>query len=259
MTTDLAATLDVNAIDYTILGIYFAIVIAIGLLARRAVATSEDFFLSGRALPAWVTGLAFVAANLGALEILGMAANGAEYGIATVHFYWIGAVPAMIFLGLVLMPFYYSTRVHSVPEYLRRRFNAPTHAFNALSFAVASVLTAGVNLYALGLIIQSLLGWPLWLAIFVSAGFVLIYITLGGLSGAIYTEVLQFFVILAGLIPLVIVGLSAVGGWDGLKDKVSENTDLGASAFSQWGGTGSGTPRTRSATGSVSSSASVSC
>ncbi|MFG1927502.1 sodium:solute symporter family protein [Cryptosporangium sp. NPDC048952] len=240
MTTDLAATLDVNAIDYTILGIYFAIVIAIGLLARRAVATSEDFFLSGRALPAWVTGLAFVAANLGALEILGMAANGAEYGISTVHFYWIGAVPAMIFLGLVLMPFYYSTRVHSVPEYLRRRFNAPTHAFNALSFAVASVLTAGVNLYALGLIIQSLLGWPLWIAILVSAGFVLIYITLGGLSGAIYTEVLQFFVILAGLIPLVVVGLSSVGGWGGLKDKVSENTDLGSAAFSQWGGTAVG-------------------
>ncbi|TQS41445.1 sodium:solute symporter family protein [Cryptosporangium phraense] len=240
MTTDLAATLDVNGIDYTILGIYFAIVIAIGLLARRAVATSEDFFLSGRALPAWVTGLAFVAANLGALEILGMAANGAEYGISTVHFYWIGAVPAMIFLGLVLMPFYYSTRVHSVPEYLRRRFNNPTHAFNALTFAVASVLTAGVNLYALGLIIQSLLGWPLWVAIFISAGFVLIYITLGGLSGAIYTEVLQFFVILAGLIPLVIVGLSAVGGWDGLKDKVTDNTDLGAAAFSQWGGTAVG-------------------
>jgi len=240
MTTDLAARLDVNAIDYTILGIYFAIVIAIGLLARRAVATSEDFFLSGRALPAWVTGLAFVAANLGALEILGMAANGAEYGISTVHFYWIGAVPAMIFLGLVLMPFYYSTRVHSVPEYLRRRFNRPTHAFNALTFAVASVLTAGVNLYALGLIIQSLLGWPLWLAIFVSAFFVLIYITLGGLSGAIYTEVLQFFVILAGLIPLVIVGLSAVGGWDGLKEQVSQNTELGGAAFSQWGGTAVG-------------------
>ncbi|SHN46812.1 sodium:solute symporter family protein [Cryptosporangium aurantiacum] len=240
MTTELAAKLDVNGIDYTILGIYFAIVIAIGLLARRAVATSEDFFLSGRALPAWVTGLAFVAANLGALEILGMAANGAEYGISTVHFYWIGAVPAMVFLGLVLMPFYYSTRVHSVPEYLRRRFNRPTHAFNALTFAVASVLTAGVNLYALGLIIQSLLGWPLWLAIFISAFFVLIYITLGGLSGAIYTEVLQFFVILAGLIPLVVVGLSAVGGWGGLKDKVTENTDIGAAAFSQWGGTAVG-------------------
>ena len=240
MTTDLAAKLDVNAIDYTILGIYFAIVIAIGLLARRAVATSEDFFLSGRSLPAWVTGLAFVAANLGALEILGMAANGAEYGISTVHFYWIGAVPAMIFLGLVLMPFYYSTRVHSVPEYLRRRFNQPTHAFNALTFAVASVLTAGVNLYALGLIIKSLLGWPLWVAILLSAGFVLVYITLGGLSGAIYTEVLQFFVILAGLIPLVVVGLSAVGGWGGLKDKVTESTDLGGAAFSQWGGTAVG-------------------
>ncbi|GAA3393850.1 sodium:solute symporter family protein [Cryptosporangium minutisporangium] len=240
MTTELAAKLDVNGIDYTILGIYFVIVIAIGLLARRAVATSEDFFLSGRALPAWVTGLAFVAANLGALEILGMAANGAEYGISTVHFYWIGAVPAMVFLGLVLMPFYYSTRVHSVPEYLRRRFNRPTHAFNALTFAVASVLTAGVNLYALGLIIQSLLGWPLWLAIFISAFFVLVYITLGGLSGAIYTEVLQFFVILAGLIPLVVVGLSAVGGWDGLQDQVSQNTEIGGAAFSQWGGTAPG-------------------
>lgn len=242
MTVDVAAKLDVNGIDYTILGVYFAIVVAIGLLARRAVATSEDFFLSGRALPAWVTGLAFVAANLGALEILGMAANGAEYGVATVHFYWIGAVPAMIFLGLVLMPFYYSTRVHSVPEYLRRRFNRPTHAFNALCFAVASVLTAGVNLYALGLIIQSLLGWPLWFAIVISAGFVLIYITLGGLSGAIYTEVLQFFVILAGLIPLVIVGLSSVGGWGGLKDKVTQDTDIGGAAFSQWGGTAVGHP-----------------
>jgi SSS family solute:Na+ symporter len=242
MTTDLAARLDVNGLDYSILAIYFLIVIAIGLLARRAIASSEDFFLSGRALPAWVTGLAFVAANLGALEILGMAANGAEYGISTVHFYWIGAVPAMVFLGLVMMPFYYSSRVHSVPEYLRRRFNRPTHAFNSLCFAVASLLTAGVNLYALGLVVKSLLGWPLWVAILVSAGFVLIYITLGGLSGAIYTEVLQFFVILAGLIPLVIIGLHAVGGWDGLKDQVTQSTDLGGAAFSQWGGTAPGHP-----------------
>jgi SSS family solute:Na+ symporter len=242
MTTDLAARLDVNPLDYSLLGIYFVIVIGIGLLARRAVTNSEDFFLSGRALPAWVTGLAFVAANLGALEILGMAANGAEYGIATVHFYWIGAVPAMVFLGLVMMPFYYSSRVHSVPEYLRRRFNRPTHAFNSLCFAVASLLTAGVNLYALGLVVKSLLGWPLWLAILVSALFVLVYITLGGLSGAIYTEVLQFFVILAGLIPLVIIGLHAVGGWGGLKDQVTQKTELGAAAFSQWGGSAPGHP-----------------
>ncbi len=193
--------LDTNFFDYGILIIYFGLVVAIGVLARRAIATSEDFLLSGRSLPAWVTGLAFISANLGAIEILGMAANGAQYGISTIHFYWIGAVPAMVFLGLVMMPFYYSSRVRSVPEYLRRRFNKPTHLFNALTFALAAVLTAGVNLYALSLVIEALLGWPQWLSIVVSAGFVLAYITLGGLSGAIYNEVLQFFVIIAGLIP----------------------------------------------------------
>jgi solute:Na+ symporter, SSS family len=234
--------LDVNALDYSILIVYFAVVIGIGVLARRAISTSEDFFLSGRSLPAWVTGLAFISANLGALEILGMAANGAQYGISTVHFYWIGAVPAMVFLGLVMMPFYYGSRVHSVPEYLRRRYNRPTHLFNALSFAAATVLIAGVNLYALALVIQSLLGWPIPVAIVVSAVFVLIYITLGGLSGAIYNEVLQFFVIMAGLIPLVVVGLTKVGGWGGLKEKVESGTALGGHAFSQWGGTALGHP-----------------
>ncbi len=215
------ARLDTNFFDYGVLIIYFALVVAIGVFARRAIATSEDFLLSGRSLPAWVTGLAFISANLGAIEILGMAANGAKYGLSTVHFYWIGAVPAMVFLGLVMMPFYYGSRVRSVPEYLRRRFNKPTHLFNALSFAAASVLTAGVNLFALALVIQALLGWPTWLSILLSAGFVLAYITLGGLSGAIYNEVLQFFVILAGLIPLVIIGLTDVGGWDGLMTKVT--------------------------------------
>ena len=231
--------LDTNFFDYGILAIYFALVVAIGVLARRAIATSEDFLLSGRSLPAWVTGLAFISANLGAIEILGMAANGGQYGIATVHFYWIGAVPAMVFLGLVMMPFYYGSRVRSVPEYLKRRFNSPTHLWNALSFAAASVLTAGVNLYALAIVIQALIGWPQWLAIIVAAGFVLAYITLGGLSGAIYNEVLQFFVIIAGLIPLVIIGLKDVGGWSGLKQKVSA-TSLGQDAFTSWGGTGVG-------------------
>jgi len=231
--------LDVNALDYAILLIYFTVVIAIGLLAKRAVATSEDFFLSGRSLPAWVTGLAFISANLGAIEILGMAANGAQYGFATVHFYWIGAVPAMVFLGLVMMPFYYGSRVHSVPEYLRRRFDRNAHLFNAMTFAAAAVLIAGVNLYALALVIESLLGWPLWLAIIVGAGFVLVYITLGGLSGAIYNEVLQFFVIIAGLIPIVVVGLHAVGGYSGLQAKV-QKTSLGSHAFSQWAGAGLG-------------------
>src|SRR5450759_4651900 len=178
--------LHLNVLDFAILAVYFGLVITIGVLARRAIATSEDFLLAGRSLPAWITGLAFISANLGAIEILGMAANGAQYGWATVHFYWIGAVPAMVFLGLVMMPFYYGSRVRSVPEYLRRRFNAPTHLFNALSFAAAAVLIAGVNLYALALVINALIGWPIYVSIAVSAGFVLVYITLGGLSGAIY-------------------------------------------------------------------------
>ena len=234
--------LPVNGLDYFILAIYFLVVVGIGVMARRAITTSEDFLLSGRSLPAWITGLAFISANLGAIEILGMAANGAQYGISTVHFYWIGAVPAMVFLGLVMMPFYYGSRVHSVPDYLRRRYNNPTHQFNAWTFALASVLIAGVNLYALALVIQSLLGWPIWVSIVISAGFVLAYITLGGLSGAIYNEVLQFFVILAGLIPIVIVGLSKVGGWSGLKSSIESKSADGAALFSQWGGVGVGHP-----------------
>jgi len=227
--------LSVNLLDYAILVVYFAVVIGIGVAARRSIATSEDFFLSGRSLPAWVTGLAFISANLGAIEILGMAANGAQYGLSTVHFYWIGAVPAMVFLGLVMMPFYYSSRVHSVPEYMRRRFNAPSHLVNALSFAAAQVLTAGVNLFALSIVVEALLGWPQWVSVVVSAFFVLAYITLGGLSGAVYNEVMQFFVILAGLIPIVVVGLSRVGGWSGLQRAVNK-----PEFFSTWTGTGTG-------------------
>src|ERR1700760_1048856 len=201
-------------------------------MARRAIATSEDFLLSGRSLPAWVTGLAFISANLGAIEILGMAANGAQYGISTVHFYWIGAVPAMVFLGIVMMPFYYGSKVRSVPEFLLRRFNRSTHLFNAVSFAAAAVLIAGVNLFALALVINALIGWPIWVSIVVSAAFVLAYITLGGLSGAIYNEVLQFFVIIAGLVPLVIIGLKDVGGWDGLQAKINK-----PEFFNSWSGT----------------------
>ncbi|MGZ4637492.1 MAG: sodium:solute symporter family protein [Actinomycetes bacterium] len=230
--------LQMNWLDYSILAIYFVVVLGIGFAARRSIKTSLDFFLSGRSLPAWVTGLAFIAANLGAIEILGMAANGAQYGIATVHFYWIGAVPAMVFLGIVMMPFYYGSKVRSVPEYLRLRFDNRSHVFNALTFAVASVLIAGVNLYALAIVIEALLGWPIWLAIVVSATFVLAYITLGGLSSAIYNEVLQFFLVLAGLVPLVIVGLVANGGWGGLVDKVTANKKGGDSFLSAWGGTG---------------------
>ncbi len=210
------------------------------MLARRSISSSLDFLLSGRALPAWVTGLAFVAANLGALEILGMAANGAQYGIATAHYYWVGAVPAMVFLGIVMMPFYYGSKVRSVPEFLRVRFNNQTHLLQSVIFAVSAVLIAGVNLYALAIVLEALLGWPLVVAILVSAALVLAYITLGGLSSAIYNEVLQFFVILAGLIPLVVVGLHDMGGWGGLTDKVAANKNGGDGFLHTWQGTGVG-------------------
>jgi SSS family solute:Na+ symporter len=232
--------LDLNWLDYVILGCYFLTVLGIGWLARRSISSSLDFLLSGRALPAWVTGLAFVAANLGALEILGMAANGAQYGIATAHYYWVGAVPAMVFLGIVMMPFYYGSKVRSVPEFLRVRFNKQTHLLQSVFFAVSAVLIAGVNLYALAIVLEALLGWPLVVAILVSAALVLAYITLGGLSSAIYNEVLQFFVILAGLIPLVVVGLHDMGGWGGLTDKVAANKNGGDGFLNTWQGTGVG-------------------
>ncbi|MEU0844182.1 sodium:solute symporter family protein [Streptomyces sp. NPDC005962] len=218
----MTGTLNLGAVDWFLLAVYFGAIIAIGLYTKRAVRTTGDFFLAGRSMPAWITGLAFISANLGALEIIGGAANGAQYGAAAVHFYWLGAIPAMVFLGVVMMPFYYSTRVHSVSEYLRRRFNNQTHLLNSVVFAVAQMLLAGVNLFALALIVKLLIGWPLWLSIVLSAVFVLAYITLGGLAGAIYGEVLQFFVILAGLIPIVVIGLHAVGGFGGLKDAVQD-------------------------------------
>jgi SSS family solute:Na+ symporter len=230
--------LDLDIFDYLILALYFVTVLGIGFAARAAIKSSSDFFLSGRSLPAWVTGLAFVSANLGALEILGMAANGAQYGLMTLHYYWIGAVPAMVFLGIVMMPFYYGSKVRSVPEFLRRRFNNGTHLFNAISFAVAQVLIAGVNLYALALILKALLGWPLIISIVLGAVIVLTYITLGGLSSAIYNEVLQFFVILAGLIPITIVGLVKVGGISGLFEKVRQSP-LGEPGLHTWANTGS--------------------
>ncbi|WP_055548480.1 sodium:solute symporter family protein [Streptomyces sp. NBRC 110028] len=230
--------LPTNALDYTILILYFAVVLGVGFAARRSVKTSLDFFLSGRSLPAWVTGLAFVAANLGALEILGMAANGAQYGVYTVHWYWVGAIPAMVFLGLVMMPFYYGSKVRSVPEFLLHRYGPSSHLLSSIIFSVASVLIAGVNLYAMAIVVEALLGWPQWVAIVVAGLFVLAYITLGGLSSAIYNEVLQFFVILAALIPLTVVGLRRVGGFGGLKDSLEASH--GRNFTSAWGGTGIG-------------------
>jgi SSS family solute:Na+ symporter len=227
--------LDASALDYAILAVYFLVVLGIGAVARLSIKTDLDFFLSGRSLPAWITGLAFIAANLGALEILGMAANGAQYGVATVHFYWIGAVPAMVFLGLVMMPFYYGAKVRSVPEYLRLRFNNPTHALNAGTFAVATVLIAGVNLFALALIVHLMLGWSISVAILVAAAIVMAYITLGGLTSAIYNEVLQFFIIVASLLPLTLVALHDMGGWGGLSDRVRDSA-LGEEGLHAWQG-----------------------
>ena len=215
--------LSLGGMDIALLVIYFSFVIGIGFALKRMVTTSADFFLSGRSLPAWVTGIAFIGANLGAIEILGMAASGAQYGISIVHYYWIGAIPAMVFLGIVMMPFYYGSKVRSVPEYLVRRYDKKTHLVNAIIFVLASILIAGVNLYALAAVLEVLLGVPLWVAIVVSALFVLSYILLGGLTSAIYNEVMQFFVIVAGLIPVVIVVLREVGGMHGLFQKLSVN------------------------------------
>ncbi|MFI6022429.1 sodium:solute symporter family protein [Streptomyces sp. NPDC051287] len=230
--------LPTNGLDYAILAIYFVVVLGIGFAARRSVKTSLDFFLSGRSLPAWITGLAFISANLAATEILGMAANSAQYGAYTVHWYWIGAIPAMVFLGLVMMPFYYGSKVRSVPEMLLLRFDRAAHLLSSILFAFAAILIAGVNLYALAIVVEALLGWPQWVAIVVAGAFVLAYITLGGLSSAIYNEVLQFFVILAALIPLSVLGLKKVGGWDGLVHKL--DATHGHNFTSAWGGTGIG-------------------
>ena len=231
--------LDVNGVDYAILAIYFVTVLGVGFVAKRYVKTSLDYFLSGRSLPAWITGLAFVSANLGATEILGNGANGAQYGYATFNYYWIGAIPAMVFLGLVMMPFYYGSKVRSVPEYLKLRFNTSAHVFNSVTFALATVLIAGVNLFALALVLKLLLGWSIGIGIVVAAFVVLAYLTLGGLSSAIYNEVLQFFVIMAALVPLTVVGLHDAGGVSGLEDKVKA-TKLGEAGLHVLKGTGVG-------------------
>lgn len=229
--------LDMQPVDYALLTIYFVFVLGIGWMVRRSVRSSYDFFLSGRSLPAWIAGLAFISANLGAIEILGFAANGAQYGMASVHYYWIGAIPAMVFLGIVMMPFYYGSKVRSVPEYLRLRYNRPTHLINAISFAVSAVLIAGVNLYSLAIVLRALLGWSLVVSVVVAAVFVLAYTVAGGLTGAVYNEVLQFFVIMAGLVPLTVMAVVAAGGPSGIIDRLA---DYPPYWLHPWSGTGTG-------------------
>jgi solute:Na+ symporter, SSS family len=221
-------------LDYFIIAVYFVFVLGIGYVLRTKMRTSEDYFLSGRSLPSWITGLAFLGANLGALEIMGMGAGAAQYGIMQSHYYWIGAIPAMVFVALFMIPFYYASRVHSVPGFLKLRYNEATRGFNAILFALFMILLSGINMYAMAIVFQLLLGWSLTASIFLSAGIVLGYVVLGGLSSSIYNEVLQFFLITLGLLPLVIFGLIDVGGLSGLQESIGK-----AEFFHVWANTGS--------------------
>jgi SSS family solute:Na+ symporter len=230
-------------IDWLIMLVYFVFVLGIGFALKRYMRTSNDFFLAGRSIPAWICGLAFISANLGAQEVIGMGASGAKYGIATSHFYWIGAIPAMVFVGIFMMPFYYGSKARSVPEFLRLRFDEKTRGLNAILFAIMTVFSSGISMYAMALLIQNLhmldslfsaagipLSWIFHISIMISAVIVLAYIFLGGLTSAIYNEVLQFFLIVAGFLPLVWIGLKNVGGWNGIK------TALGPTYTHSWRG-----------------------
>src|SRR6267143_3308195 len=209
-----------TGIDWLILGLYFAFVLGIGVTLKGSVKTSTDFFLAGRAIPAWVCGLAFLSANLGAQEVIGMGTSGAKYGISTSHFYWIGAIPAMVFVGVFMMPFYYGSRARSVPEYLKLRFDEKTRAFNAVSFAVMTVFSSGISMYALGLLLRLVLGWSFTASVLLSAAIVLTYTLLGGLTSAIYNEVLRFFLIVLGFAPLAIMSVVKAGGWSGIESRL---------------------------------------
>jgi SSS family solute:Na+ symporter len=215
--------LSLGWIDYLIMAIYFVFVLGIGWALKRYMKSAKAFLEAGRSLPAWVTGLAFISANLGALEVIGMAASGAQYGMATAHFYWIGAIPAMIFLAIFMMRFYYGSKARSVPEYLKLRFDEKTRGLNAISFALMTVLASGISMYALAMLMEKLLHWPFDVSVWVSAGIVLVYTFMGGLSSAIYNEVLQFFIIVIGLLPLVFLSLKDAGGWSGMTETLNQH------------------------------------
>src|SRR5437764_1570276 len=212
-----------SPVDLVIIIFYFALVLAIGLYLKEQANTGEDFFMAGREMTAWVAGLAFLSANLGSLELMGWAGNSYKYGILAAHWYWIGAIPAMLFLALIMMPFYYVCKTHSVPGYLKLRFGTGVQAISSISFAFMTVLMSGINMYAMAVVMRVVLGWDLNFSILVSSLTVAAYVALGGLRSAIFNEVLQFFLIWAGALLIPILGLVEAGGWSGLQAKIMQN------------------------------------
>jgi len=215
--------LSLHGVDFLIIGIYFAVVLGIGFYLKRYTSRGEDFFLAGRKMTAWVAGLSFISANLGALELMGWAASAYQYGILAAHWYWIGAIPAMLFLGIVMMPFYYICKTHSVPSYLQLRYGEPTRLVGAMSFIFLTILMSGIDLYAMALVMKVVLGWNIHFSIWVSSLTVAIYVALGGLFSAIFNEVLQFFLIWLGALLVPILGMIEAGGWSGLVERIHHN------------------------------------
>src|SRR5579872_6939393 len=213
-----------SSVDVVIIIFYFALVLGIGFYLKRLANTGEDFFMAGREMTAWVAGLAFLSANLGALELMGWAGAAYQYGILATHWYWIGAIPAMLFLGIVMMPFYYISKTHSVPGYLKLRFGEAARATSAISFGFMTILMSGVNMYAMAVVMQVILGWDLSFSIWVSSLTVGVYVVLGGLLSAIFNEVLQFVLIWLGALVISIVGLIETGGWSGMMARIHQNT-----------------------------------
>src|SRR3982075_3042258 len=215
-----------SPVDLVIIAFYFVLVLAIGLYLKERANTSEDFFLAGREMTAWIAGLSFLSANLGSLELMGWAAASYQYGILATHWYWIGAIPAMLFLGIVMMPFYYISKTHSVPGYLQLRFGEPSRALSAVSFAFMTVLMSGINMYSMALVMKVVLGWDINFSIWVSSITVAVYVALGGLRSAIFNEVLQFILIWAGALLIPILGLVEAGGWTNLKLQIAQNASV---------------------------------
>jgi len=215
--------LTLSGVDLAIIALYFAAVLGIGFYLKRYTQTGEDFFLAGREMTAWVAGLSFLAANLGALEMMGWAASAYQYGILATHWYWIGAIPAMLFLGLVMMPFYYISKTHSVPGYLKLRFGESSRALAAICFGFMTVLMSGINMYSMALVMKVVLGWDIHFSIWVSSLTVAVYVVLGGLLSAIFNEVLQFVLIWLGALLISIIGLIEAGGWNGVVQRIAHN------------------------------------